>query len=436
VEQKMAIQPPVVSQWRPPANFQPVPSAVEGITVYGPRPKTAEADVSVVYKCPKCGATTQYDVAASGVACEHCGYVAPISVDQVGRQADAYEFTLDTLKQAQQGWGTAHQVLHCDSCGAEILVPPGGMSVTCPFCASNEVAVRAAAANHLKPNTLIPFKVTPDLTRLRAKEWLGKGWFQPKELATNAILDGFSGIYLSFWTFAAQINSKWKAEVGHERSERYYDSSSKEWRTRIVIDWRWENGRVGINVADLLIPGNDHVSHVILEKIYPFNLNELVAYQPDFLAGWQAQVYDVSLPDAWEQGKVVMRERSKNACQADIHSIHVRNFSMTADFADEAWRYSLLPVYLAAYKFENKVYQVMVNGQTGAVAGQKPVAWWKIWLAIAGLLTPGILIGLIGLLLLVVGIGVVPIGIALALLVIGGIISFKLYQQAVASEAA
>jgi fatty acid desaturase len=97
----------------------------------------------------------------------------------------------------------------------------------------------------------------------------------------------------------------------------------------------------------------------------------------------------------------------------------------------------LLPVYIAAYKFENKVYQVMLNGQTGAIAGQKPVAWWKIWLVIAAMLSPGLCLGLVSLpLLLAGGIGLVPLVIGGILLVAGLVGAFFLYQKAVASEAA
>ncbi len=77
----------------------------------------------------------------------------------------------------------------------------------------------------------------------------------------------------------------------------------------------------------------------------------------------------------------------------------------------------------------------MINGQTGKVAGQKPVAWWKVWLVVAALLAPGMLLGLIGFpLLLAGGIGLVPIILGFILLAVGGIISFGIYQKAVASE--
>jgi hypothetical protein len=156
-------------------------------------------------------------------------------------------------------------------------------------------------------------------------------------------------------------------------------------------------------------------------------MGDLVAYAPDFLAGWQAQAYETTLTDAWEIGKHTIRENTKKACYQRINSSLVRNFSMSADFDDESWRYILLPVYLAAYRYEGKVFQVMINGQTGAVAGGKPVAWWKIWLAIAAILSPGAFLILIGLpLTLLAGLGVIAIAIGIILFVIGVVISFSL----------
>lgn len=126
-----------------------------------------------------------------------------------------------------------------------------------------------------------------------------------------------------------------------------------------------------------------------------------------------------------------MREQTRQGCVEKASTSQVRNFSMNLDFSDESWRYVLLPVHLATYSYDDKVYQVLVNAQTGTIAGQRPVDWNKIWLAIAALVLPGLLLGLIGLLTIVLGgIGVVIGGFGFVLLVIGVIISVVIYQQA------
>ena len=418
-------------------NYEQIPSAIEGISVYRPRPEE-KTDLSQpqTYTCPQCGASTKFNVAAGGVACEYCGYQADVEAEKVGRGAQELEFTIETWQQAEQGWGVERREMHCENCGAILAIDEGAITTTCPFCASNKVNVRAAISDVLRPGFVIPFKVKADQLVGRSKEWLGKGWFHPSELRSSAMVDHFTGIYLPYWTFDTVINASWRAEVGHEKTERYYDSSSKSWKTRTKIEWRWENGSVHLNIDDFLVSGSSQLSRVILGRIKSFNLDDLAEYSSDFLAGWQAQAYDITLPEAWEDGKESLRELAKKSCYEDINSSHVRNFSMTADFGDETWRYLLLPVYLTSYRFEGKAYQVMANGQNGEIAGQKPVAWWKIWLAVAALLIPGLFLALIGLpLLLLNGAGVCPIALGLVFLGLGGVASYKIYQQAVASEA-
>jgi hypothetical protein len=103
---------------------------------------------------------------------------------------------------------------------------------------------------------------------------------------------------------------------------------------------------------------------------------------------------------------------------------------MNLDFNDESWRYILLPVYLNTYHFENKTFQMMVNGQTGAISGQRPVDWNKVWLAIAALLSPGLFLGLVGLVTAALGIGIGIGAIGFILLIIGTIIGIIVFVQA------
>ena len=53
----------------------------------------------------------------------------------------------------------------------------------------------------------------------------------------------------------------------------------------------------------------------------------------------------------------------------------------------------LLPVYLLSYRHGNKLYRFMLNGQTGKAAGDKPLSWIKIAMAV--------LLGVVGVLLVV-----------------------------------
>ena len=422
----------------PPEGFIQVDSKIPGVIVYAPMPETTTKDQVKSYACPNCGANIAYDVSAGGIACEYCGYIAPVKAVKVGKRAEEFEFTLETISQSTRGWGTARQVLHCESCGGQLSIPEGTVSTTCPFCASNQVNVTASPEESLRPRFLIPFKVKPEQTQKLAKTWLGKGWFHPNALSANTFISQFTGIYLPFWTFDTKVTAHWRAQVGYEKTVRHYNASTKKWETRTKIDWRWEDGNVQINIDDHLVPGSTrrHISHRILEQLYPYHMKGLVAYEPDYLAGWRAQAYETTLTEAWESGKSAIRERAKEACYQDIPTQHVRNFSMSADFQDESWRYILLPVYLTAYKYEDDTFQMMVNGQTGVVAGQKPVAWWKIWLAIAAMLAPGIILGLAGLpLLLLGGAGVILIAVGIILFVIGLVLSFLLFNKARQSEA-
>jgi hypothetical protein len=82
------------------------------------------------------------------------------------------------------------------------------------------------------------------------------------------------------------------------------------------------------------------------------------------------------------------------------------------------------------YQFESKTYQILLNGQTGKLAGPRPVDWRKVCLVIAALLLPGLLLGLGGLLWQGSGGGDISAGLGLFLLVTGIVISFFILRQA------
>lgn len=414
----------------PPTNFTPTTSAIEGIEVYKPAPAQQQEHRPVVqFSCPQCGAATAYSAADEGLTCTHCGYYEPPSQTVVGNRAERIEFTVKTMERVAHGWGEARKELQCQSCAAYTTLATDSLTHTCPFCGSNKVIHHTAPQDVLRPRFLIPFKIEADQCHPIAREWLGQSWMTPKSLQRVAAIANFTGIYLPFWTFEATTKANWKAEVGHTKTERYYQNG--KWRTRTKTVWKWESGRVTLPIKDLLIDGTSRVSTVLLTQVKNYNLHELTPYEPKFLAGFQAQAYDISLEIAWEKARHTMREDTRQACRNQASTSKIRNFQMSLDFNDEGWRYILLPMYLAVYQFDNQSFQVMVNGQTGAISGQRPVDWSKIWLAIAALLAPGLTIGVTGLLLLMFSELGFPVAVfAFIVLAIGLIISIHIATKA------
>ncbi len=419
-----------MSQPFPPPNFIVTGSAVEGIEVYMPQPETEEEHREVVtFNCPQCHASTAYSATDGGLTCTHCGYYEPPAKAIVGKGAEAFEFTVAHLERAAHGWGQARKELQCQNCGAYTSVPPDSLTHVCPFCASNKVIQREAAQDMLRPRFLVPFKIEAATCHQIARDWMGDSWMVPKALRQAATVGHFSGIYLPFWTFDAVTEADWKAEVGHTKTERYY--SGGKWKTRTKTVWKWESGHVQLGHDDILIDGTTRLSNLLLGRIKNFNLHDLAPYEPKYLAGFQAQAYDVALERGWELGRQQMRESTKSACRSQASTNKIRNFSMTLDFSNETWRYILLPLYLTTYTYEEKPYQVMVNGQTGAIAGQRPVAWLKVWLAVAAIIAPGLTIGLIGVLMQLLGYATFLVTVAgFALFIIGLVIGISLLQKA------
>ena len=418
--------------------YQQVASKLPGITVFAPKPKLEEERKAQNYTCPQCGGYLAYNLVTSGLACQHCGYQANIRSRAIGPVAEKNEFTEDTMKQADQGWGKLRNLIHCQQCGAELTYPQGAVAASCPYCGSNSVNITVSESDLFQPQALIPFSIKPDQLKQFTQSWIKEGWMHPARLSESARMDKFIPFYLPYWAFSTDISLDWAAEVAHTVTERYYDASSESWKTRTTIEWRWENGTVQKTFSNFLVHGVNakRLNPIILQELYPFDMSKLVAFNSDYLVGINANAYDVDLNTAWGEAKTKIRDQAQELATEDASNTQVRNLSIDMSYANEHWRYLFLPVYIAVYQFKDKKYQVMVNGQTGKVFGQKPIDWKRVTLAIILALLPGLAAMLIGVpFVLLAGSGFAIMSVGLILLIIGGIISFTIYNNATKLEA-
>jgi hypothetical protein len=143
---------------------------------------------------------------------------------------------------------------------------------------------------------------------------------------------------------------------------------------------------------DILIAATRSVSRQRLGALEPWDLQLLNPYEPAYLSGYKAQRYQVELPEGFEEAKQVMAGTIEGDVRHDIGGDEQRVQHIDTAYSDITFKHILLPVYLAAYRFNQKVYQVMINARTGEVQGDRPYSFWKIfffvlfWVAVIALI--------------------------------------------------
>ena len=127
----------------------------------------------------------------------------------------------------------------------------------------------------------------------------------------------------------------------------------------------------------------------------------LKRYEPYYLAGWLNEEYSVDRNDALLvcQQEFYRQEQANVAAflPGDTHS----GLQVTTTFAHVNSDLCLLPVYLLSYRYRDKLFRFLVNGQTGKADGDKPLSWRRIG-AFVGVVM-GILVLLVLLWLLIIG---------------------------------
>lgn len=331
---------------------------------------------SGLMKCAFCGQTTALPTTT--------GIAPPHSLD---------EFLAKTDDRHLQPLTEQALEVSCDGCGSRIAFDPPEVAGKCPFCAADIVAQPKAADPMISPDGLLPAKVPKDNAQSQVREWLQSRWFAPNALKRMARQEGISGVYIPFWDYAADTRSQYRGERGthYWETEMYEESDGqgrRVQRTRQVqrTSWAPAAGEVSRKFDNVLVTATRSVSEHRLDALQPWDLESLCGYEPAYLSGFKAQRYQVELPAGFEKAKSVMQDVIEKDAARDIGGDEQRVESVNTEYSNTTFRHLLLPVWIGAYRFQAKVYQVVVNARTGEVQGERPYSAWKIAMLVGAIL--------------------------------------------------
>jgi LSD1 subclass zinc finger protein len=351
--------------------------------------KDANHDVSQKLDCTGCGAKLIFAPGTDSLKCQYCGDINKIEIKEIA-PIEEYDF----LQAIRNGVSVAekHEIstVKCPSCGAQSTLAPNISSDQCAFCGTPLVVEQASRTSIIKPKSLLPFKITSKQAGTFFKDWLHGLWFAPNKLKKYAKLsEKLKGMYMPYWTYDSQTFTSYRGERGtnYTVQESYTDSDgNRQTRTVTKIRWRSVSGTVSNFFDDVLVLASNSLSRKHTQELEPWDLENLVNFDEQFLSGFQTEVYQIGLEDGFKEAKSRMEDHIRTLIYRDIGGDHQRISSMDSHFNDITFKHVLLPLWISAYRFNDKVYRFLVNARTGEVKGERPYSIIKITLAVlAGL---------------------------------------------------
>lgn len=351
------------------------------------------------FPCPSCSAAMEFDPASGGLKCPYCGTTLAIShpVSEEVRELPLDDFLHGKAQLAP----VTQQALEvsCASCGSTVQFQPPEVAGVCPFCASPIVAQAKSADPEIAPNGVLPFKLEKHQATSSIQAWLSSRWFAPNALKNVARPEGIHGVYVPFWTYDAQAASDYRGQRGDYYYETQYvtvrnqrGESVQEARQIRHTRWTPVSGHVDNAFDDVLVPASRAIDEQRLRELAPWDLGAVGTYEPAFLAGFKAQRYQVDLGEGFETAKAIMTESIRHSVARDIGGDEQQIGGVQTEWSALTFKHLLLPVWIGAYRFQGKVFQVTINARTGEVQGERPYSALKIAFAVIAALIVVLLI--------------------------------------------
>lgn len=312
----------------------------------GDRPQVADTHR---FLCPRCAARMVFAPDGESLYCEHCGYGrAPGSGNGMVNEQD---FIVAMATARGHSRPETMQAFQCEGCAAAFLLAPETISITCPYCNATYAVEMRETRELVPPQGIIPFAIEEEQAQRRVDGWLAR-----QKGAGRAPVHG---VYLPVWTFDIG------GAIGWEGHGQEYEPSTRQWRPLA--------GTHPIFYDDYLVPGSTTLPEGLARAaINRFDLAQLVNFEQAYLAAWPAQTYEINVGDASLAARRGVLETKRQEVLARLEGRVNQIRLSTAEMVVESYKLLLLPLWIAHYRLGPRTYTIVVNGQTGAVGGERP----------------------------------------------------------------
>ena len=332
------------------------------------------------YKCPCCGGAITFDSGTQKMQCPYCGTSFDVETlvqyDKDLKNANKN----DELRWEepgsvwQEGETEGMRIYSCKSCGGQIIGDETLGATACPFC-GNPVVMMGQFKGDLKPDYIIPFKLSKEDAKQAYKNHLKGKRLLPKVFAEENHIDEIKGIYVPFWLFDADANGS--ATYKGTKVRVWSDSKYRYTETSFFSIFR----AGAVPFTNIPVDGSEAMPDDLMESIEPFEFGQAVDFQTAYLAGYLANRYDVDAENSIGRANARIKRSMEEVLQSTVQgyaTVTVENSNI--DVKNGKAKYALYPVWILNTTWEDKKFLFAMNGQTGKFVGDLPIDNGKLWM--------------------------------------------------------
>ncbi len=356
-------------------------------------PQSSSSPAGRTFPCDSCGADLEFHIGSQQLKCSFCGFEKVIDLSDESPVVER-DFTKTLAEQSakrlenRDAPPSGNREVHCNTCGGTVVFEGSAISTECPYCGSpTQEDCFHEARERIPIDGVLPFMVDRSVAKGNLKEWVKSRWFAPNDFKTRGAGGKFNGLYMPYWTYDSMTFTRYRGE----RGEHYHVKNSKgesERRTR----WYPVSGSFQRFFDDVLVCALRDAKQKLMRALEPWPLEKVQPFNQESLAGYLAMTYEVELDEGFRNAKGRMEDELNDDIRHRIggdaqrvHSVNTRHDAIT-------YKSLSLPIWMMAYQYNQKSYQVVVNACTGEVQGERPWSWVKIGLtALAALTAAGLL---------------------------------------------
>ena len=342
------------------------------------------------YQCPACTGPLHFAGGSGKLECEYCGAsydVAEIealyaekeekaaaarqAAEEAGQSVPSPDGNAWDTSSLSEDWGAegdGMRAYSCPSCGAELICDESTAATSCPYC-GNPTVVPGQFSGQLRPDFIIPFKLSKeDAVKALKSHYKGK-FFLPKSFTAENHLQEIQGIYVPFWMFdgEAEGDAHYEATRSHTYRSGDYEITETE---------HYDVYRAGaISFEKIPVDASSKMPDDYMDSIEPFDYSDIRDFSTVYMPGYLANKYDVSVEECAPRADLRCENSMEGLLRRDVRGYEsVVETGRDIRLQRGEVKYALLPVWVLNTRWKDKNYLFMINGQTGRLAGDLPVS--------------------------------------------------------------